>query len=102
MLSVPGDSDGVGDDSEDSDADEEQEEEPEEADGTLTEAVEGEEREVGAEEFVDKEHESQFCLETNFMNEEGEEDSKSTAEYKDSKGTKVLLETQDHKSLLFI
>lgn len=104
MLSVPGDSDGVGDGSEDDDADEGQEEELEEADGTLTETAEGEETEVGVEEFIDKKHESQFCLETNFMDEEGEEDSESTTEHKDSKGTKESkpLETQDHKSLLFI
>lgn len=101
---VPGDSDGVGDDSEDGDADEGQEEEPEDADETLTEAVEGEEREVGVEEFVDKEHESRFCLDTNFMDEEGEEDTESTAEHKDSKGMKESksVETQDHNSLLII
>lgn len=93
VLFILGDSDGVGDDSEDGDADEGGEEEPEDVDETLTEAVEGEEKEVGGEEFVDKEHESQFCLETNFMDEEGQEDTESTAEHKDSKGTKRVKAT---------
>lgn len=89
-----GDSDGVGDDSEDGDADERGEEEPEDVGcEALTEAVEGEEKEVGGEEFVDKKHESQFCLETNFMDEEGQEDTESTAEHKDSKGTKRVKAT---------
>ncbi|XP_044023739.1 U3 small nucleolar RNA-associated protein 25 homolog [Siniperca chuatsi] len=81
-----GDSDGVGDDSEDED--EGGEEEPEDADEALTEAVEGEEmaeKEAGVEEFVDKEQDSQFCLETNFMDEGGQEDAESTAEHEDSK-----------------
>uniref|UniRef100_A0A8C4IA75 U3 small nucleolar RNA-associated protein 25 homolog n=1 Tax=Dicentrarchus labrax TaxID=13489 RepID=A0A8C4IA75_DICLA len=63
------------------------EEEPEDADEALTEAVEGEEmaeKEPGAEEFIDKEHESQFCLETNFTDEEGQEEVEGTAEHEDS------------------
>uniref|UniRef100_A0A7N6BVX0 U3 small nucleolar RNA-associated protein 25 homolog n=1 Tax=Anabas testudineus TaxID=64144 RepID=A0A7N6BVX0_ANATE len=60
-------------------------EEPEDADESLTEAVEGEEekKQEGGEEFIDKTHESQFCLETNFMEKEEEENSESTADSKD-------------------
>ncbi|XP_035530602.1 digestive organ expansion factor [Morone saxatilis] len=86
-LLSEGDSDVVGDDSEDGDEDEGGEEEPEDADEALTEAVEGEEmaeKEPGAEEFIDKEHESQFCLETNFTDEEGQEEVEGTAEHEDS------------------
>lgn len=43
-----------------------------------------EERENGAEEFIDEEHESQFCLETNFTEEEEETDR--APEHKDSTG----------------
>ncbi|XP_042245362.1 U3 small nucleolar RNA-associated protein 25 homolog isoform X2 [Thunnus maccoyii] len=84
-----GDSDAVGDDSEDGDEDEGEEEEPEDADETLTEVVEGregedeEEKQAEDEEFIDKEHESQFCLESNFMGEGEEEDTESTADSKD-------------------
>lgn len=41
-------------------------------------------RETGAEEFIDEEHESQFCLETNFTEEEEETDR--APEHKDSTG----------------
>lgn len=88
---IVGDSDGVGDDSEHGDEDEVEEEEPEDAAEALTEAVEGEdvvEKEAG-DEFVDKEHESQFCLETNFTDEGGQEETESTAEQEDSKGTEI-------------
>ncbi|XP_067470543.1 U3 small nucleolar RNA-associated protein 25 homolog isoform X1 [Thunnus thynnus] len=84
-----GDSDAVGDDSEDGDEDEGEEEEPEDADETLTEVVEGregedeEEKQAEDEEFTDKEHESQFCLESNFMGEGEQEDTESTADSKD-------------------
>lgn len=37
------------------------------------------------EEFIDEEHESQFCLETNFMDEEKEEEDR-TPEQKDGSG----------------
>ncbi|KAM8737264.1 U3 small nucleolar RNA-associated protein 25 homolog [Acanthopagrus schlegelii] len=80
-----GDNDGVGDDSESGEEDEGGEEEPEDADEALTEAVEGEEKEPGAEEFIDKENESQFCLETNFIDEGGPEDTNSTAEHENGK-----------------
>lgn len=94
MLFIIGDSDGVGDDSEDGDEDEGGEEEPEDVGcEALTEAAEGEEKEIGGEEFVDKKHESQFCLETNFMDEEGQEETENTAEHKDSKGTKRVKAT---------
>nr|XP_020477636.1 digestive organ expansion factor homolog [Monopterus albus] len=74
-----GNSDGVGDDSED--GDEDAEEEPEDGDEPLTEAVEGEaKQEAGDEEFIDKEHESQFCL-----MKDKQEDIKNTAEHEDSK-----------------
>ncbi|XP_040916232.1 digestive organ expansion factor [Toxotes jaculatrix] len=83
------DSDGVGDDSEDGDEDEGGEEGVTDADEARSEAVEGEEeeeeKEKGNEEFIDKEHESQFCLETNFMGEGDQEDSEGTAEHEDSK-----------------
>lgn len=39
------------------------------------------------EEFEDKEHEAQFCLESNFMDDEGQ-DRESAAEHKDGKGRK--------------
>uniref|UniRef100_A0A3Q3WBE7 U3 small nucleolar RNA-associated protein 25 homolog n=1 Tax=Mola mola TaxID=94237 RepID=A0A3Q3WBE7_MOLML len=86
------DSDGVGDESEEADADEGGEEELEDADNTLTETVEGEEKEAGVEVFIDEEHESQFCLETNFMDEEGQEDTEVTAEHK---GCKMFLQHLD-------
>ncbi|KAM7404033.1 hypothetical protein PAMA_004448 [Pampus argenteus] len=78
-----GDSDGVGDDSEEEDEDEE--EESEDADEDMTKVLEGEEekekeKQGDDEEFVDKEHESQFCLENNFMGEE-QEDTESTSEH---------------------
>ena len=86
-----GDSDGVGDDSEHGDEDDGGEGEPEDADEALTEAVEREEtveKEAG-DEFVDKAHESQFCLEANFTDEGGQEDTESTAEQENSKGKKI-------------
>ncbi|XP_010777167.1 digestive organ expansion factor-like [Notothenia coriiceps] len=76
------DSDGVDDDSE---HDEGGEEEPEDADEALTEALEGEEMKEAGDEFEDKEHETQFCLETNFTEEGGQEDADSDAEQDDSK-----------------
>ncbi|XP_070834742.1 U3 small nucleolar RNA-associated protein 25 homolog [Chaetodon trifascialis] len=79
-----GDSDEVGDDIEDGEEDGE-EEEPKDADEAVAEAVEGEEKEAGVEEFVDNEHESQFCLETNFMDEGEQDDTERSAEHKDSK-----------------
>lgn len=78
----------VGDDGDDGDEDEGGEEEPKDADESLTEAVQGEEeerKEAGNEEFIDKEHESQFCLETNFM-DQGEQENSG-----DSKGKRVSL-----------
>ncbi|XP_038585237.1 digestive organ expansion factor [Micropterus salmoides] len=88
QLLGEGDSDGVRDENEDGDEDEGGEEEPEDADEALTEAVEGEEvmeKEAGVEEFEDKEHESQFCLETNFVDEGGHEETESTTEHDDIK-----------------
>lgn len=89
---VTGDSDGVNDGSEEGGADDGGGEEPEDVDEAVNEAVEaeGKEKEAGVEEFVDKEYESQFCLETNFMDEEGQEDSDSTSERKDRKGRKRI------------
>ncbi len=92
MLVFLGDSDG-----EDDDEGEGGEEEPQDADEALIEAVEGgetAEKEAGVEEFVDKEHESQFCLETNFMNEEGQEDTENTAEHEDSNGKERVKKIQ--------
>ena len=81
------DSDGVDDDSE---HDEGGEEEPEDADEALTEALEGEEMKEAGDEFEDKEHETQFCLETNFTEDGGQEDADSDAEQDDSKGRKKI------------
>ncbi|XP_028251241.1 U3 small nucleolar RNA-associated protein 25 homolog [Parambassis ranga] len=80
------DSDGVEHDSEDGDEENEGgEEEP--ADGEEASAdVEEEDEEKKAEadeEFVDKKHESEFCLENNFMGKE-EQDSEDTAQHRDS------------------
>ncbi|XP_060919842.1 U3 small nucleolar RNA-associated protein 25 homolog [Labrus mixtus] len=90
LLEEEGDSEDVGDESEDGEEDDVGEEEPEDADTALTEAAEGEEmvetEEAGGEEFEDKENESHFCLETNFIEEDGgEEDTKTTAEQEDNK-----------------
>lgn len=46
------------------------------------------ERQSGVEEFEDKEHEAQFCLESNFMDEDGKEERDGAAEDKDGKGRK--------------
>lgn len=43
-------------------------------------------KEKGDEEFEDKEHESQFCLETNFSGEGEQEEPQSTREHHDRKG----------------
>ncbi|KAM9842210.1 LOW QUALITY PROTEIN: U3 small nucleolar RNA-associated protein 25 homolog [Aulostomus maculatus] len=72
LLLTAGDSDGV--------EDEEEEEEPEDAGEALTQAVGEEEKEAGDEEFIDEQHESQFCLETSFMGEAGQEDPEHTDE----------------------
>ncbi|KAG7509886.1 digestive organ expansion factor-like [Solea senegalensis] len=85
------DSDGVGDDGEDGedgedgDEDEGGEEELAAPEEVLIEAVEGEgEKEEADGDFVDKEHESQFCLETNFMGDGEQEDAESTVKQDDS------------------
>ncbi|XP_054470041.1 U3 small nucleolar RNA-associated protein 25 homolog [Anoplopoma fimbria] len=81
-----GESDGVGDDSEHDDEDEGEEDEPEYADEAVAEVVEGQENAVEpGDEFVDKEHESQFCLETDFTDEGGQGDAENTAGQDDSK-----------------
>uniref|UniRef100_UPI003AAB3F5B U3 small nucleolar RNA-associated protein 25 homolog n=1 Tax=Centroberyx gerrardi TaxID=166262 RepID=UPI003AAB3F5B len=96
-LLVEGKIDGGGEDGEDGDDNEGEEEELEDGDEALTEAAEGEEEEVkeagvedetaGDAEFTDKENESQFCLESNFMGEGEPEDAECTAEQEDSKDT---------------
>lgn len=99
VLVIVGDSDGVGED-----GGEGGEEEPEDADEALIEAVEGEEmaeREAGVEEFVDKEHESQFCLETNFMDEGGQEDTENTAEHEDRNGKKRVFSENSSSNYSF-
>ncbi|CAN9502582.1 unnamed protein product [Ophioblennius macclurei] len=58
-------------------------------DDAVMEADEGEEvegglTEAGNEEFVDKEHESEFCLETNFMGDGDHEEAENSAENNDS------------------
>lgn len=81
FAAVGGDEDGDPGDGPNSDkeeADEHDAEEPSRA------AVPEERKESGAEEFIDEEHESQFCLETNFTDEEEETDG--SAENRDSTG----------------
>ncbi|XP_075879638.1 U3 small nucleolar RNA-associated protein 25 homolog [Nelusetta ayraudi] len=63
-------------------AEEEEEEAAEDEDKALTEAAE---KQSGVEEFEDKEHEAQFCLESNFMDEDGQEAPDGAAEHKDGK-----------------
>lgn len=77
-------SDGDGEPSEDQTSGEEKGGE-EEAEEPLRTTVQEGEREDGAEEFIDEEHESQFCLETNF-NDEEEEETDRTLEHHDSTG----------------
>ncbi|XP_047467653.1 U3 small nucleolar RNA-associated protein 25 homolog [Mugil cephalus] len=82
------DSDGVGDESEDGDEDAQGEEEAADADEALTDAreeeVEEKTEEGHDEEFVDKEHESEFCLETNFGAEGDQEDTENSGQHEDS------------------
>uniref|UniRef100_A0AAQ5XSM2 U3 small nucleolar RNA-associated protein 25 homolog n=1 Tax=Amphiprion ocellaris TaxID=80972 RepID=A0AAQ5XSM2_AMPOC len=84
------DSDGDGDGSEEGDEDEGAEEEPADGDEALTEAGEGkeeekeEEKKALDEQFVDKEHESEFCLETNFMGDGEQEDTENSAQHQDN------------------
>lgn len=79
-------SDEDGEHSEDQNSDEEKEDEQDgEEPSSMT--VEEERKESGVDEFIDEEHESQFCLETNFMDQEEEEDEADrTPEHKDSTG----------------
>ncbi|KAK2826362.1 hypothetical protein Q5P01_020576 [Channa striata] len=82
-LLSEGDSDEVGDDSEADDKHENGEEEPEDEDESFNEEAEGEEekeKEAGSEDLTDKEQESQFCLENNFM---GEGEDKEASDSKD-------------------
>lgn len=81
MLFVIADSDGDGEPDEGQSSDEEKAVE-QDAEEPLSTMVQEGRNEV--EEFIDEEHESQFCLETNFMDEEKEEDR--TPEQKDSSG----------------
>ncbi|XP_060938738.1 U3 small nucleolar RNA-associated protein 25 homolog [Limanda limanda] len=89
------DSDGAGDESEDG-GEEEREEEVADADEVPTEEVVGEEKDQGDKEFVDNEHESQFCLENNFLGEGGQE---QTAEQEDSKDEKDMFLQHLHTEL---
>jgi len=54
--------------------------------GEDTAVTEGQEKEAG-DEFVDEEHETQFCLETELPDGGGQRDAESTAEQHDGKGT---------------
>lgn len=76
MRPVAGDGEGIGEE------DEEDEEETECVDESHAEAVEGKEEDNHAadEEFIDKKHESQFCLETNFMDKGEQETSESNTD----------------------
>lgn len=76
-------SDGDGETGEDQRSDEEKGGE-EDAEEPLSTAVQEGKKEDGVEEFIDEEHESQFCLETNFNHEEEETDR--TLEHHDSTG----------------
>lgn len=78
------DEDGDPGDEQNSDKDEGDEQDAEEP---LSTTVPEERKENGAEEFIDEEHESQFCLETNFTEEEEETpEEERTPEHKDSTG----------------
>ncbi|XP_028995280.1 U3 small nucleolar RNA-associated protein 25 homolog [Betta splendens] len=82
---LEGDSEGVGNEEEDDD-DDDDDEEAEGADDSHSEAAEWKEEEnkhEGDEEFIDKEHESQFCLETNFM-DKGEQENENSESNSDS------------------
>uniref|UniRef100_A0A674MBR7 U3 small nucleolar RNA-associated protein 25 homolog n=1 Tax=Takifugu rubripes TaxID=31033 RepID=A0A674MBR7_TAKRU len=79
LLFVIADSNGDGEPDEGQSSDEEKAVE-QDAEEPLSTMVQEGRNEV--EEFIDEEHESQFCLETNFMDEEKEEDR--TPEQKDS------------------
>uniref|UniRef100_A0A667ZTD2 U3 small nucleolar RNA-associated protein 25 homolog n=1 Tax=Myripristis murdjan TaxID=586833 RepID=A0A667ZTD2_9TELE len=92
LLSTLSVSDESGDDSENG-----EEDELEDGDEAPTEAAAGveeaddeagvEDEPVQEEEFTDKEHESQFCLETNVLGEGEQEDAEDTAEQEDSQDT---------------
>ena len=45
---------------------------------------------AGGEEFEDKEHESQFCLENNYSGEGEQEGAESTAEQEEKEGKQTL------------
>lgn len=77
-------SDGDGEPGEDQRSDEEKGGE-EDAEEPLSTMVQEGKKENGVEEFIDEEHESQFCLETNFIDEE-EEETDRTLEHHDSTG----------------
>ena len=79
------DEDGDPGDDRTSDTDKEDEQDAEEPLG-LT-APEKRKEDGGGEEFIDEEHESQFCLETNFTEDDDEEEETDrTPEHKDSTG----------------
>lgn len=94
LLFVIADSDGDGEPGEGQNSDEEKAVE-QDAEEPLSTTVQEGRNEV--EEFIDEEHESQFCLETNFMDEEKEEEDR-TPEQKDSSGksTPTWSETHDN------
>ncbi|XP_077477579.1 U3 small nucleolar RNA-associated protein 25 homolog [Stigmatopora argus] len=74
---VDGDAgDGDAGDGDASDEEEEEGEEQESGDSgvVLSQPTEAEEPELGGEEFIDKEYETQFCLDTNLSDEKGQED----------------------------
>lgn len=83
-LFITGGSDGAGGESGEDEEDENGEEKPTNAD----EETENKMMEVVDEEFVDKKHESEFCLETNFMDKGEEEEAENAAQHGDSKGRK--------------
>lgn len=97
MLFVIADSDGDGEPGEGQSSDEEKAIE-QDAEEPLSTMVQEGRNEV--EEFIDEEHESQFCLETNFMDEEKEENR--TPELKDSSGksTPTWSDTHDNKETI--
>lgn len=78
-------SDEDGDPGDDQNSEEEKGDE-QDAEEPLSTTVPQEGKESRAEEFIDEEHESQFCLETNFTEEE-EEETDNTPEHKESTGT---------------
>lgn len=93
MLFVIADGDGEPGEGQSSDEEKAVEQDAEEPLSTMVQEGRNE-----VEEFVDEEHESQFCLETNFMDEEKEEEDR-TLEQKDSSGKSTPTWSDTHDNM---